>query len=85
LKSSKEDLLENWKAILIKSKVDSKNIPNVEEIESDSTLTKIISSDINSTTEYLKQTNFEIFDVSNLSLEDISLQILKRKMKCSDY
>ena len=81
LKSSNEDLLENWKAILIKSKVDSKNIPNIEGIESDSTLTKIISSGANSTIEYLKQIGAEIFETGDLSIEEISLQILKRKMK----
>lgn len=77
-KENREDLIESWKSIIIKSEKIPKLTQNVVEIEQIDGAYKIITSDFAKTEQEIKSIGLEINSVGILGLDDITLQILKR-------
>jgi ABC-2 type transport system ATP-binding protein len=78
---NKEDLLAKWSSIFVKSNIDSLSIPALEKFETENGRSKIISFDSKTTLEYLNNTGAEIEEILPLSIEEISINILRRKLR----
>lgn len=75
----KDDLLNQWKTLIIPTDEFNRNIPAVEHFEQDGRISKIISSNADATINALIDMNIRIEQKFDMSIEDIAYYILKRK------
>lgn len=86
--SSKIELTENWRKILIKQTEYLENIPDVVELQEDDGRIELISRDYNATMSFLKESKIDIVDEYYMSLENIclkNLQFFKSEFEEEDY
>lgn len=82
--SSKTDLTDNWRKIIVKSDRILKNIPEVHEIIQVENSYELYSSYYSITEEYLRESNIEILEEYYMNIENIcvkNLQKYKQEMK----
>lgn len=82
--SSKNDLTENWRRIIIKQDLKIENIPDVCEIQKIDNQFEIFTSNFQNTVEYLQKNNIEIINEYYMSIENICLKNLE-KFKREEY
>lgn len=79
LKTPKDNLTENWRRISFKLPEAKANFINTEIIEVEGNNYKIISNNLNSTQSELKKLGAENISETRMSVDEIAVQILKRK------
>ncbi len=82
--SSKNDLTENWRRIIIKQDLQVEDIPDACEIQKIDNHFEIYTSNFQNTVEYLKKNNIEIINEYFMNIETICLKNLE-KYKREDY
>lgn len=80
-RDNREDLIHDWKSIVCKSSNGLFTIPNVEEMQQENGLYKIISNKSDETLKALRSAGAEIVSDTSLSVNDITLCVLKRAKK----
>lgn len=76
--SSKDSLQDRWRRIRFRSLSTDKSLIGVVDVKRDGNLQLVTSEDADSTLQDLRRSGAEILDSCRLSLEEITLSILKR-------
>lgn len=79
--SSKVDLTENWRRIIIPARNEITDIPDLIDYENVDGKMEIISSNYDNTFNYLNNNNIEIFDEYYINIETIAIKNLERYKK----
>ncbi len=79
LTTPKENLTENWRRISFKCSEMKKDFVNTELIENEGSNYKIISNNFDTTLSELKKLGVESITETRMSINEIAVQILKRK------
>ncbi len=82
--SSKIELTENWRKIIVKSTTNTIDIPDVCDIQKVDNHIELYTSNFKSTTEFLKNSNIEIINEYYMSIENICIKNLE-KYKNEEY
>ena len=76
--SSKTDLTDNWRKIIISRELDKSQIPGIIEINPVDNIFEIITCNYPASMEYLKKSNIEILNEYYMNIENICIKNLQR-------
>jgi ABC-2 type transport system ATP-binding protein len=81
LKSTKDDLTDNWRTITFKLDKQNIDIKDTVNVKTEGNEFKVISSDFNVTMEHIKELGAENISEVRMSIDDIAVEILRSNKK----